>query len=778
MAIAPVVIEFMARGMPNIARAFRSVEQTIAQHEARSGRSVAAGSRQKEVAYQRVAREAERWHRHEVRAAEKAVREETRAVERGAKSRDRIRERSATMAGRYAAKQASDEVRQAERTARAVARIRERSATMAGQFAAREASKTARIEARAKREFNRAADAESLGQRERFAGALGRGTANAATFVSRGVGAVANSVLQLGGGFSVQDSVQDKVTLDRQATLLANKAILPGGGRANKNQILSKVRAASIATGTDEDKLLSAWGSYTDKTGDFEGGEKNLGFFGKLAKATGSDIEQVAKSAGQLRVQNKNLGEKEMKQLLLDVVQQGRSGSVDMPELARSAGKITRTSSSYAGSQTENQRKLLGLSQVAMRTSGSVEEAATVLSNISADASKHAGKMKGVLGADAFNERGQIAKAPEEFLADVMEKTGGNLQKVQGMGFGARSMKMFQALAPVFEEGLAKGGAKGGRAAVLADMKQFTGATYDEKSLDRDFAEVMKSSAEQFEGAVRALKQEVGDKLVPELLKLVPVLRELTPQLARLLEGVIRMAEWASKNPFEGLAMLIGASITKEIVAAEIGSTIKSLIANGGGGVPGAPGGVGGITPAGTSTTAATAGSGLAAGLLVGAGSAMQLDALGRTADMVYGGYAQGSKRADELAKMSASGPAGAAQAASEIDQAKQNSGVGDWAQAAVTTVSRGADYLNPFSYAGRRLGDYATEKVTGKGPVDVAQAQKTFSASEVASRETEINEAAKKLASAMTNAANTVDAANPNSTARNQPLNARGGTQ
>jgi hypothetical protein len=311
-------------------------------------------------------------------------------------------------------------------------------------------------------------------------------------------------------------------------------------------------------------------------------------------------------------VQNKNLDEPAMRQLLLDTVAAGRSGSVDMPELASHASAITKTSSSYAGSQLENQRKLLGLAQVGVRV-GSVSEAATMLSNISGDASKHNADVTALLGQGTFNAKGQIAKGPDEFIADVLAKTGGNRTKIQALGFGQRSLKMFDALLPTYndaESAALKGGSSkaeataAARKAVMADTGQFTGATMTEASLNRDFSAVMQSSAERFESVTRELSTVVGEKLLPELVQLIPLIGDLVPELKRFLDGMIAVARWALDHPFAGVAAAAGLAITSELTKAAIGETIKRFLTGGGSAGGGAGGGAGVLGGAALAITA------------------------------------------------------------------------------------------------------------------------------------------------------------------------------
>jgi|GEM_PF-2975309 len=614
---APVYIDFVARGMPDIQRAFRSVHDTIAAGERTTTRVVSQGRSAKEREYQRLAREADRWAKQAQRDTERAEQAKVRARERAARAASQTFSRETREAER--AEQAK--VRAAEKSAAAIARIRERSATMAGQYAERQAREEARAAQRWSRGAARA-EARQLRENERFGdrwgGRIMSATSNAVGMVRSGATRLAGTMMQLGGGYSLADSLSESANLERSAALLSNSAYLPGKNqRPDVAKIVAQARAASVATGLDANELVEGTRAYVAKSSDFAGGMGNMQFFGKLAKSSGTSFGDVAKTAGILRVQNKNLDESAMKQLLLDVVMQGKQGAVEFEDLARSAGKITRTSSSFAGNQTDNQRKLLGLAQIAIRTSGSVDESATVLSNLSADATKHADKVGAVIGKDFLNDRGQIAKGPEEFLADVMEKTGGNMAKIQSMGFGARSMKMFQALAPTFEEaetqagrGTAAGRAAG-RAAVLKDIGAVTTAKYDENTLEQDFGVVMKTSAEGFERAVRTLKAEVGDKLIPEFAKFIPIMQRLTPTLQRFLDGVVKVADWATEHPFAGLAAAVTLSITSELAKAAIGDLIKRAISGSLGGAGGGAAGAGGAAGGGVG---AALGAGAAAG--------------------------------------------------------------------------------------------------------------------------------------------------------------------
>jgi hypothetical protein len=776
-----VYVDFVVRGVPDVGRAFKTVSDYI-----RTGESAGTKAQQREsqtrvktatqeardkiAAFKRENAERERGLKATAKASEQAAKAEQRSAERSAANMQRIRERSASMAGRFAAQEAraferaeDAKTRATEKAEKAKQRIRERSATMAGQFAAKQARDEASAGARAGR--------DNFSRRREFASTVMGAGSRALSTVSGGIQQAATTVLGLGGGFSVADSVQRSSSLEKQAIYLANKAVLPGGKRASKADILSTVKATSVENGTDADQVLGAWNAYTDKTGDFEGGKKSLGFFTKLAKGTGADLEQVAKTAGILKVQNKDLDDGKLQQLLLNTVAAGRLGSVDMPELASHAGSITKTASAYAGTQAENQQKLLGLSQIGVRT-GSISEAATMLSNISGDASKHNKAISSLLGADTFNAKGQIAAGPDKFIADVLEKTGGNRTKIQALGFGQRSLKMFDALLPTYNskesEILASGGSaadarKGAKAAVLADMGQFTGATMTKESLDKDFAEVMKSSAEQFDGAVRQLRTAVGEQLLPVFLRLVPILEEGIPYLKQMLDGVAKIAQWAESNPLASLGGAIIALMTKEILAAQIGATIKSLITGGapggGGGLP-VPGGGGGGSPNPVSGVALTT------------AAAVQMGAYADLYTSTTGAMDEGKRQGSQLgADLGSNDPSKKAAAQRMLGQAKLEGNSENTALAWGDRVSKAAEYATgPMGLAA----SFVSSKALGAMGIETGgqRAEKALKAHEVVDQAELHRVTTATFSKAITDAA--AKAGNANDPARSQPISKR----
>jgi hypothetical protein len=780
MSIAPIVIEMLLRGMPQIAQGMRNVSDVIARGEKQTTRTTEREARARVTAAQRERKE-----------REKEYAQLFANIEKREKKSASIRERSATMAGQLAAREANREAKAVERAEREKVKavekaeaqkraIRERSASMAGQFAAREArreaaatAKTTRLAESAQKERNYEAFLDRRRAIHAIGGAAAQGVMAAGSRISNYASQVGGIAAQLGGGFTIADSVTQRGTLERNAALLANSAYIPGKAgnipkgfqlagnpdRADPAKLAAAMKVSSINTRIDAAELMEGTKAYIAKTGNFAEGVGNTEFFGKLAKSTGTDMKDIAKTAGILRVQNKNLDEGAMKQLLLDVVMQGRKGSVELEDMAAIGGKITRTSSSYAGSQTENQRKLLGLSQIAIRTSGSPEEAATVLSNISQDAMKHSKAMTKVLGKDTFNANGQIAASPEEFLANVMEKTGGNLQKIQGLGFGARSLKMFQALAPTFNDArdeALKANPKdkaaaiaAGRRAVLGDINDVTAAHYDEKSMNEDFGVVANSGGEKLEAVFRSLRMEVGEKLLPKFVEMAPTIAKLIPMFVnaadvgipafiKLLETVAKFAE-ANKGIIQDIAAhpigsILAYEVTKSVGAAGLGEVIKRILSQGAPGAGGLPGGGGGglpgggIVPGAGGAGSAYKGGGHGGMLAMGAvaiGGALQAGKLGDLYGDITNSQAAGADEAQALIAKAKAGQGGEARA--RLAQAQGESGTFEQINAYAATASRYAAYANPATMLGKVGAEYAERGITGKDDTNEAETMKKF---------------------------------------------------
>jgi hypothetical protein len=422
-------------------------------------------------------------------------------------------------------------------------------------------------------------------------------TANALASVP---GRVAGHLLAAGGGFSIDQSVQERVQFERNAARLANK--VPGGSRPKKD-IMDTSAALATKYHYDRGEVAGAWERYIDKSGlkdgkDYQNSKKDVEFFLKYAKVTGDDVGDVASVAGQLKDANPHLTPDLMRKLQLEVLGQGRAGSIDTRELTAYVKGYAKTAAYYAGDLGANQSKLLGMSQVVAGTNTSAAEGASSLSNVATNAQAHSDAIEAFMNPTndpkkkIFDDKHRINKRSDLFMGDIIEKAGGDLQTISTMGsgkqvFGVRAMRAFTNAARPFNEasdqylkehpGDKKGAIKAGREAYDKFVEEKTGKAVSEGELDKDFASMMNTSAEKFEAAVRELKEKVGDELVPVLLQLVPTLKELIPQIASLIKFIGSLMPESDKRDAEIADLLSAPAPTTPEGLAERKKAIQAI---------------------------------------------------------------------------------------------------------------------------------------------------------------------------------------------------------
>lgn len=549
--IDPVVVRFAVGGVQEVDRAFDSIIKRIEKNEAAGTRAVRDASRtrvkaaedeatQRERAYQKLVKETERWERqHE--------REESQTAKRIANEERKERERSA---------------REFEKIEQYKMRVRQRSAEMAGRYAEQEAR-------------------AEITARERAARAMGAHAGRVGSSLGSMAG-MAGTALSIGGGFALADIAGKQLSSEKSAALLLNSATVGGQGPAgyDTRRVLAEAGQVSKETGVDKGELIDAVRTYVARAGadKFGSAMGNMGFFAQLSKATGTDLQSITGAAGILQAQNKGLSQKDMQQMLLDLMEQGKQGAVEISDLASLSGSLGSTRGLYQGSVTDNQRKLLALAQVTRTEGSSAEEAAIAVKDLGTEAVSKAGKRDAPawLRGAVDSKTGLIKGGPEKLIEAALMGTGGNLGQLSEV-FGARGVKAFQRLAPIFNA--AGGGAKG-LAAVHAEMDPLLNAKGSQSQLAGQFATVMQTPAERLHAAWEKLVVTTGDRLEPMLEKLADKIPDLADKFSSLVEAGGKLAEFFLDNPFAGIGAVIAASTAKEIASAALGSTIEKALAS------------------------------------------------------------------------------------------------------------------------------------------------------------------------------------------------------
>ena len=553
-----------------------------------------------------------------------------------AKSPARVAAASSAVADRTAARAAAAEARHAEKLFRYKTQLQNRyfaQEQRQREKAERNAIAHAKREAAARKRFSHAT-----------VGKLGRSAAG----VVSGVGSMAGAALGIGGGFALAGAVQSQMSEQAKASALANQA----GKPEMKRQILRESQQVQGFTGSE---VMAGMSEFVSKTGDLDTARQIMGNLGQLSLATGADLSDLGATAGQafnvLKDQISDPVErvKELNSLMGVLAQQGAMGAVEISDLARDFGKLGAATRGFEGTAPDLLRTMGAFAQVAVARGGAEgsADASTAASRLVNDIVVNRKKFKR-FGVDIKSKDDPTKlRDPMEIIADVLDKTKGDVTKTAGM-FGAESRKIFAGLSPVYAEAEKK--EKGsGRAAIMAEIEKYTGATMSEADLKERAKSRLDDPDLKFKEALKAFNVAIGERLLPKLTELIPKFEQLIPLIGKIVDGGIKLAGWFAENPFRGIGAVVLGKVTADLAMAKIGEGVsRALLALiGGAPVPGGVGGIGGAGGAGVvaAGVAGKGGKGVAGKLVRGAGMLGVAGAVVAGADIVSS-VAQGYTKA------------------------------------------------------------------------------------------------------------------------------------
>lgn len=505
-------------------------------------------------------------------------------------------------------KRANDEIkRDAQRTADHLHRIRLNSSRQAGRIAAQEV-RDAEVAAKKR---HRAME----GVLRTGVGAVGRGIGNVAGMGIR----LAGAGMALGGGFTVADAVNRYMGAENASQNLSNSLRISTGKSYSNTALMKMATKMQGETGVGKEEMLKGWSSYLAKTGDstpFDGdkeGTDTLRRVATLSKATGSDFGQMMDAAGMLRSQNSSLKGQSLTDMLYAITGQGGKGAIEVSDLAKVAGRVTSTATSYQGNQVDSQRRLLGLAQVA-GGSFSPDEAATAVSRFAVDVGRHADTNK-ARGLNVMNDKGELSR-PAEIVEQYFKATQGNLIKMGegegNLGLGAESMKIMQAVSGTYKNAR-DGGATNEDAArsVRKYIEELEGAKVDETTVTELHTAKMKLNSERLTAAMNRISEVVQSRAVPLLDRFASSMEHIDQaKIERVADAFGDLLGWLADNPWKGLGLVVVGSVTKELAGAGLGAAVNMAMSSA---INGASPGMGGII--GGAIAAAIAGAAIGAGL-------------------------------------------------------------------------------------------------------------------------------------------------------------------
>lgn len=496
----------------------------------------------------------------EKRAQQRSIKE----AERAAKEKQRIEERSLRYRQQIQNRYWQEQARQREKAAREAERAAAREARAAERAAAREARLKEQATSRAARDRTRAT-----------MGFLGGGLSTAA-----GLGKAALGVTGIAGGFAVSNMLTSYSDQWKAASILANQA----GSPEQKFKILEEAQNVRGFTGEES---IEALAKFSEKTGDLEAARGLLQEIGRLTLETGGNFGEMAEAAGQAfnvirdSIDDPKKQLEAVKEVMETFALQGGMGAVEVRDMATELAGLGAATRKYDVDPVKMLKMVGAMAQATVARGGapSAAEATTAITRFGADLTKSpAQKALKKLGVDVFAEgsNNQKLKDPREIMSDILEKTGGDLRKLEEI-LNAQSILALQGFAPLYFE--AEKEKKGsGRDALYKEFSRFMDVSADPAEREAKYKSRLEDPDVQWKETQKQFTQAIGRELLPEITKLAPELAKLVPEVVGMTRAIVDFTKWASEHPAAGIGLIIGAAIAKDIAAAGVSSIVSSAI--------------------------------------------------------------------------------------------------------------------------------------------------------------------------------------------------------
>jgi hypothetical protein len=484
----------------------------------------------------------------------------------------------------------SSATKDAERAAKAssLAQIREDKRVWAEKE--RNVRRFAQIEVRAYEDVAnkrlRAAEKEAK-ERSKLIQSVGNGAGRTVSGSIGGMARFGMGAATLAGGLAIGSALHDQMQVQAYASRVANQGQRPD----MKGQLATQAQGLAGFTG---EEALSALDQFVQKSGDLKAGVDAWQMIGKVSLATSSDITEVGNAAGSAynSIAQGTKDPIERLKILKDVMEtlavQGNIGSVEMRDFAAELPKLAAASRRFGGDSGSSLKMMGALTQLAVKKGGATDaaEAATSVMRFTDDLIKDGRTKKGKPGLDVFTDKTNTKlRDPADIIADIMDKTGGDLTKIGGM-FGMRGMKALSGVSPAYmdafneAEKTKKGtGKAAGRTAIGLALGEFTGASMDDAELDKRAKLRLDDPDLQIKEAAKAFNVAIGTDLMPVLTKLIPQFTALVPTVADMTAQLVAFVQFLSENPYAGIGAIIAGKITADLAQAAIGEGVKKAMA-------------------------------------------------------------------------------------------------------------------------------------------------------------------------------------------------------
>ena len=562
------------------ARSSRSVT-TIARGEAAGTAAMARETKTRAKLVDTAARD-------RVRATQRADADVRRALQQGT----RAAEQAAKAEVRAAESAARDKVRAAQKADAEIRRLQAQSVREAERAEARMAADAAKWR-RQRESEQRKSDAANKRVIGAVAGTIGSGARAGLSRVAAATQGVASTVLGIGGGFSVADSVQRSSAIAGMSADIANSGWMPNTASTDANHakrssrsITGAARAVAVKTGTSTSEVLEGLQEFVGKSGDLDTGLKVMDQLAVLSRATGASFKDVSSAAGDLMSQLGDMPNKSeaVMTIMRGIAGQGKLGAVEMRNMASQMAKLASSAGQFGGNAVDNILKMGMLAQEARAGGGaaSATMAATAVTGFT-NTLKTPARIKEfkAQGIDIF-DKDKMLNDPTKIIMQSLQKTGGDPEAMKKLFANIMGERAVGSYANAYRHAEAK--QKGSGTGVVQGMfdRQLSGATMSKAEVAKAYSDRMQESDAQMASLREKFDQAVEEKLIPKFLELVPVLEKIIPvfidlqaqALPTFVELIKTIASFVDQN--KSLISDLAAHPVGTIIAAELSKSIAA----------------------------------------------------------------------------------------------------------------------------------------------------------------------------------------------------------
>lgn len=427
-------------------------------------------------------------------------------------------------------------------------------------------------------------------------GKIGRGALGVTGSIARGAGVQTDLGSYVGSAVELE-------TRAGELSAAAYDEKRDKGKRIDPKSLVQMARGTGNDAAFDPTKVLEGLQAFVGKTGDLATGKAALPGLAKLARATGTNLEDMVGAAGEA---SKALGEvgpgkefetaAEKGKALVNVLRlmagQGKVGAVELKDLAKYGGRLSAASQSFGGNAAQNIGDMGALAQLSVARGGaaSAAEAATSVAGFAntLKTSARAKEFRGH-GVEIEDKKQGGYRSARDILKDsaaaAVDRTpaGGSsatefkkmFANVKG---GQAADPAFQAYVKAFRANIdiTKDKTKADMAGKKAidDLFDSFGKAISAAEETESFDRSMKTSAAQvqlFNNKLGEIGGQIAEKVLPELAK-------AGPTIVKVVEAFAKMISFAVENPGMAITAAITASIGKAAIGASVSSAVEGLI--------------------------------------------------------------------------------------------------------------------------------------------------------------------------------------------------------